>query len=57
MFYVTNIARNTIYKTKLSNLCLDSVLKVDTDICIFVYSTHTPHIFWAIEIITMNSGA
>ena len=57
MFYVNNIAENTIFETKLSKLCLDSVLKVNIDIFFFVYSAHTLHIFWAIEIINMNSSA
>ena len=36
MLYLNDIARK---------LCLDRVLRADIDICIFVYSAHTPHIF------------
>ena len=57
MFYMNNIARNTIYEIKLSKLCLGSVLNIDFDICIFVYSALTPYIFKPVEIISMNSCA
>ena len=46
MFYVNNIATNTIdEKNDRNSAYLDSVLRVDIDICVFIYLAHSPDIF------------